>query len=166
MNDSDGEKKRLNADPEYQKGSKDLAEGQKQLDSGATGAMVADLRAKLVDLNNTANDKDQLVRFTKSFLTERWYDYNHAVQYKQDPAPYKAEIDKLNVELAQENIVSDKAKANLQAVKDQIDALNSKDDTLTEQMKKLTAKRDDFFDKADSWMIPVKFRKTVLFPYP
>ena len=33
-------------------------------------------------------------------------------------------------------------------------------------MKKLTAKRDDFFDKADSWMIPVKFRNTVLFRYP
>ena len=33
-------------------------------------------------------------------------------------------------------------------------------------MKKLTAKRDDFFDKADSWMIPVKFRNKVLFRYP
>src|SRR5271166_5964123 len=166
MQDAADEQKRLNADPTYQKVEKDLAEAQKQLDSGATAAKLADLRAQLVDLNNTANDKDQLVRFTKSYLTERWYDYNHAVQYKQDPAPYKAEIDKLDAELAQENIVSDKAKANLQAVKDQIEALNSKVDTLTEQMKKLTAKRDDFFDKADTWMIPVKFRSRVLFRYP
>src|SRR6266481_3030154 len=166
MNDAAEEQKRLNADPEYQKASKELAEAQKELYSGATAAKLADLRAQLVDLNNTANDKDQLVRFTKSFLTERWYDYNHAVQYKQDPAPYKAEIDKLNAELAQENIVSDKAVANLQAVKDQIEALNSKVETLTEQMKKLTAKRDDFFDKADSWMIPVKFRNRVLLRYP
>ena len=95
MKDAAEEQKRLNADPEYQKVSKDLAEAQKELDSGATAAKLADLRAQLVDLNNTANDKDQLVRFTKSYLTERWYDYNHAVQDKQDPAPYKAEIDKL-----------------------------------------------------------------------
>ena len=67
MNDAADEQKRLNADPEYQKVSKDLAEAQKELDSGATAAKLADLRAQLVDLNNTANDKDQLVRFTKSY---------------------------------------------------------------------------------------------------
>ena len=93
MKDAADEQKRLDADPEYQKVSKELAEAQKELDSGATAAKLADLRAQLVDLNNTANDKDQLVRFTKSYLTERWYDYNHAVQDKQDPAPYKQEID-------------------------------------------------------------------------
>src|SRR5216684_4207365 len=128
---------RLNADPEYQKVSKDLAAAQKELDSGATGAKLADLRAQLVDLKVAADDKDQMVRFTKSYLTERWYDYNHAVQEKEDSTPYKNEIDKLNAELAQENIVSDAAKAKYQAVKDQIDALNSKVETLTEQMKKL-----------------------------
>jgi len=166
MKDAADEQKRLEADPEYQKVSKELAEARTELDSGATAAKQAALRAQLTDLNNTANDKDQLVRFTKSYLTERWYDYNHAVQEKEDPAPYKKEIDQLNAELAQENIVSDKAKANLQAVKDQIEALNSKVDSLTAGMKKLTAKRDDFLDKADSWMIPVKFRHTVLLRYP
>ncbi len=166
MKDADEEQKRLNADPEYQKASKELAAAQKELDSGATAAKLADLRAQLVDLKVAADDKDQMVRFTKSFLTERWYDYNHAVQEKEDPAPYKNEIDKLNAELAQENVVSDAAKAKYQAVKDQIDALNSKVESLTEQMKKLTTKRDDFFDKADTYMIPVKLRNTVLFRYP
>ena len=166
MKDAADEQKRLDADPEYQKVSKELAEARNELDSGATAAKLAALRAQLTDLNNTANDKDQLVRFTKSYLTERWYDYNHAVQEKEDPAPYKKEIDQLNAELAQENIVSDKAKDDLQAVKDQIEALNSKVDSLTDQMKKLTAKRDDSLDKADTWMIPVKFRNTVLFRYP
>src|SRR5271155_4509288 len=166
MQDAADEQKRLDADPTYQKVSKDLAEAERERDSGENATKLADLRAQLVDLNNTANDKDQLVRFTKSYLTERWYDYNHAVQAKEDPAPFKKEIDRLNAELADENIVSDKAIANLQAVKDQIEALNSKVDTLTEQMKKLTAKRDDDFDKADSWMIPVKFRNKVLFRYP
>src|SRR5271156_984808 len=164
--DAADEQTRLNADPEYQKASKDLAEAQKQLDSGATGAKLADLRAQLPALKVVADDKDQLVRFTKSYLTERWYDYNHAIQAHEDPTPYKNEIDKLDAELAQENIVSDKAKANLQAVKDQIEALNSKVDSLNEEMKKLNAKRDDFFDKADTWMIPVKFRSKVLFRYP
>jgi chromosome segregation ATPase len=155
MHDAADEQKRLDADPEYQKAAKGLAEAQKELQSGATASKLADLRSQLVALNVAADDKDQLVRFTKSFLTERWYDYNHAVQEKQDPAQYKAEIARRAAELAQENLVSDKAKANLQAVKDQIEALNSKVDSLTEQLKKLTAKRDDFFDKADSWMIPI-----------
>jgi mono/diheme cytochrome c family protein len=166
MQDAAAEQKRLNDDPEYKKASADLAQAKKELDSGATGAKLADLKARLVDLKVVADDKDQAVRFTKSFLTERWYDYNHAVQAKEDATPYKNEIDKLNADLAQENLVSDKAKADVQAVKDQIDALNSKVDTLTEQMKKLTAKRDDFFDKADTWMIPVTFRGTTLFRYP
>ena len=166
MKDAADEQKRLDADPEYQKVKKDLAEAQKDVDSGATAAKLADLRAQLPALNNTANDKDQLVRFTKSYLTERWYDYNHAIQEKQDPSEYKKEIDQLDAELAQENIVSDKAKADLQAVKDQIDALNSKVDSLTAQLKKLNAKRDDFIDKADQWLIPVKLRNSVLFRYP
>ncbi len=166
MKDAADEQHRLDADSEYQKVSKELAEARKERDSGASAAKLAALRGQLTDLNNVANDKDQLVRFTKSYLTERWYDYNHAVQEREDPAPYKKEIDQLNAELAQENIVSDKAKDNLQAVKDQIEALNSKVDSLTDQMKKLTAKRDDLLDKADTWMIPVKFRNTVLFRYP
>ena len=86
MNDAAEEQKRLNADP-------DISEGVEGSGRGAEGSStparpprkLADLRAQLVDLNNTANDKDQVVRFTKSYLTERWYDYNHAVQYKQDP---------------------------------------------------------------------------------
>ncbi len=141
MKDAADEQHRLDADSEYQKVSKELAEARKERDSGASAAKLAALRGQLTDLNNVANDKDQLVRFTKSYLTERWYDYNHAVQEREDPAPYKKEIDQLNAELAQENIVSDKAKDNLQAVKDQIEALNSKVDSLTDQMKKLTAKR-------------------------
>ncbi len=166
IKDAADEQKRLNADSEYQKVSKQLAQARKELDSGATRARLGALRAQLTDLNNTANDKDQLVRFTKSHLTERWYDYNHAAQEREDPAPYKKEIDQLNGELARENILSDKARDNLQAVKDQIEEINSKVESLTDQMKKLTAKRDDFFDRADSWMIPVKFRNTILFRYP
>ena len=166
IKDAADEQKRLDADSEYQKVSKELAEARNERDSGATADKLAALRGQLTDLNNTANDKDQLVRFTKSYLTERWYDYNHAVQEREDPGPYKKEIDELNAELARESIVSDKAKDNLQAVKDQIEAINSKVESLTDQMKKLTAKRDDLSDKADTWMIPVKFRKTVLFRYP
>ena len=37
MKDADEEQKRLNADSEYQKASKELAAAQKELDSGATG---------------------------------------------------------------------------------------------------------------------------------
>jgi mono/diheme cytochrome c family protein len=166
IKDAADEQKRLDADPEYQKVSKDLAAARDELHSGATAARLAALRAQLTDLKNTANDKDQLVRFTRSYLTERWYDYNHAIQERESPVPYKQEIDKLNAELAREIIVSDQARDNLQAVKDQIEALNSKVESLTDRLKKFTAKRDDFLDKADTWMIPVKFRNLVLFRYP
>src|SRR6266852_3921551 len=159
MKDSDTEQKRLNADPEYQKVSKELH-------SGATAAKLDELHAKLRELSVIADDKDQAVRFTKSFLTERWYDYNHALQANEDAAPYKNEIDRLNADLAKENLVSDKAKAEVQAVKDQIEALNVKVETLAEQMKKLTAKRDDFIEKANTYMIPITVGGTVLFRYP
>ncbi len=166
MKDAAEEQKRLSADPEYQKVSSDLAAAKKELDSGATAAKLGELRERLVTLKVAADDKDQAVRFTKSFLTERWYDYNHAVQEKEDPTPYKKEIDQLNADLAKEQAVSDQAKAEYQAVKDQIDALNSKVDSLTEQLKKITAKRDDLVDKADTYMIPVTFRGVRLFRYP
>ncbi len=166
MKDSDTEQKRLNADPEYQKVSKGLAAAEKELHSGATAAKLDELHAKLRELSVIADDKDQAVRFTKSFLTERWYDYNHALQANEDAAPYKNEIDRLNADLAKENLVSDKAKAEVQAVKDQIEALNVKVETLAEQMKKLTAKRDDFIEKANTYMIPITVGGTVLFRYP
>ncbi len=166
MKDAAEEQKRLSADPEYQKVSSELAAAKKDLDSGATAAKLGGLRERLVTLKVAADDKDQPVRFTKSFLTERWYDYNHAVQEKEDPTPYKNEIDQLNADLAKEQTVSDQAKAEYQAVKDQIDALNSKVDSLTEQLKKITAKRDDFVDKADTFMIPVTLRGVRLFRYP
>ncbi len=166
MKDAADEQKRLDGDADYRKVSQDLAAAKKELASGATAARLADLRARLVELNVYADDKDQAVRFTKSFMTERWYDYNHALQEKEDPTRYKNEIDRLTAELAQENIVSDKAKAEVQAVKDQIEALNSNVDGLTAQMTKLTAKRDDFIDKADLYMIPFAVGGKVLFRYP
>jgi mono/diheme cytochrome c family protein len=166
MQDAADEQKRLNADPEYIKDEKDLAAAQADLQSGATAAKLADLNSQLTALNVTADEKDQAVRFTKSYLTERWYDYNHALQVKEDPSGFKAQIDALNAQLVQENLASDKAKANVQAVKDQIDALNAKVDSLTEKLKTLNSKRDDFIDKANTWVIPVKFGNITLFSYP
>src|SRR5215469_11731746 len=166
MQDAANEQKRLDADPDYRKAEKELAQAQADLASGATAAQLADLNSQLTRLNVAADEKDQAVRFTKSYLTESWYDYNHAIQEKEDPSKYKAQIDELNAELAQENLASDKAKADVQAVKDQLDALNSKVDTLTEKLKQLNSKRDDFIDKANGYMIPVKFRNTTLFSYP
>src|SRR5260370_19486486 len=62
MSDAAEEQKRLNADPEYQKVSKDLATAQKELDSGATGAKLAALRAQLFALKVVAADKDHIGR--------------------------------------------------------------------------------------------------------
>src|SRR5258708_13791266 len=99
MKDADEEQKRLNADPEYQKVSKELAAAQKELDSGATAAKLADLRAQLVDLKVAADDKDQMVRFPKAFWTERWYDYNRSIQENEDPPRARSAIARLNAYL-------------------------------------------------------------------
>jgi mono/diheme cytochrome c family protein len=166
MQDAAAEQARLNQDPDYVKLSKDLVAAQAELDSGATAKHLADLREELKPAKVVADDKDQPVRFTKSELTERWYDYNHAIQENQDPAPFKAMIDDLNHRLDGEQVISDQAKNRVLQLQGEIDALNSKVDDLNEKLAKLTKARDDLFDKADSYMIPVKFMGRILFRYP
>src|ERR1700730_7280894 len=143
MSDVAAEQKKLDADPEYVKDIKDLAEAQLQLATGETQSKLDDLESREVRLKNTADDKDQAVRFTKSILTERMYDYNHAIQVKEDSAPIWSDIQKLQKELDGENAESDKAKKNLQDVKDQVDKINSQVADLTEKLKVLTKTRED-----------------------
>src|SRR5215475_7328950 len=166
MKDAAEQQKLLDANPEYTKAVKELAQAQEALASGATTRKLGDLNAQLKRLKEIADDKDQDVRFTKSFLTESFYDYNHAIQTKEDPSKYQAQIDQLNANLSREQKVSDHAKADVQRVKDQIEAFTSKADTLTEQLKGMTKARDEIIEKADKYMIPIAFRGHVLFRYP
>ncbi|MGO9603936.1 MAG: c-type cytochrome [Candidatus Binataceae bacterium] len=166
MKDAAEEQKVLDANPDYQKATKELVQAQAELDSGATENKLDDLRAQLKSLREVADDKEQAARFTKSFLTELWYDYNHAIQEKQDPAPYMAQINQLNAQLAVEQKISDAYKAQVQGVKDQIDAITGRVFDLTQQLVVITKKRDDCFDKANMYMIPVTFRGHVLLRYP
>ncbi|MFZ0888165.1 MAG: c-type cytochrome [Candidatus Binataceae bacterium] len=166
MKDADAEQARLNQDPDYVKPSKDLAAAQAELNSGATSRKLETLRSELKSAKEHSDDKEQAARFTKSEMTERWYDYNHAIQVGENPAPYKAEIDRLTARLSAEQAISDKAKAGVQAIQSRIDALNSAVDDLTGKLKKLTKARDDLIEKADTYMIPVKFMGRTLFRYP
>src|ERR1700730_75653 len=166
MKDVADEQKKLNDNPEYVKDEKDLAEAQRQVDSGESQRKLDDLASQEVKLKNVADDKDQAVRFTKSILTERMYDYNHAIQVKEDPAPIWSDIQKLQKELDGENAESDKAKKNLQDVKDQVDKINSQVADLTDKLKVLNKTRDDLMDKADAYMIPIKFMGRVIARYP
>ena len=166
MKDAAAEQKLLDANPEYQKDTKELAQAKAELASGATAKKLDDLRAQLKTTREVADDKEQAARFTKSFLTERWYDYNHAIQEKQDPSRYMAEINQLNAQLAVEQKISDAYKAQVQGLKDQIDAITSKDFDLTQKLVEITKKRDDDIDKADTYLIPIKLGNHVLFRYP
>ena len=163
MLQADGEQARLNKDPTYVKATKDLTEAQRQLASGETTAKLADLHQQLVRAQHQADDKDQIVRFTKSELTELWYDYNHAIQEKLDAAPFKARIDELDNRLKGEQAALDAVKKHQADIQAKIDAVNSKVDSLNEQLKNLGKARDDLIEKADTWMIPVKFKSRVLF---
>src|SRR5580658_533762 len=160
------EQKKLDATPDYVNDEKQLAEAQKQLDSGETQRKLDDLKSQEVGLKNAADDKDQAVRFTKSILTERMYDYNHAIQVNGDSAAIWSDIQKLQKELDGENAESDKAKKNLQDVKDQVDKINSQVTDLNDKLKVLTKNRDDLNDKADTYMIPIKFMGRVIARYP
>ncbi len=166
MKQAQDEDKRLAQNPEYVKLSRELADAQKDLHSGATQARLEQLRAELLQAKEAAGDKDQAVRFTKSELTERWYDYNHAIQSEQDAAPIKAKIDRLNQRLVGEQAESDKAKHGQAEVQGRIEALNSKVDSITVKLKKLSKTRDDLIEKADGYMIPVTFKNRVLLRYP
>ncbi len=166
MKDAAAEQKRLDATPEYVKLSGDLAQARHELQSGRTTARLAELRARAKGLKEIADDKEQTARFTKSNLTERWYDYNHAVQEKEDAAPYWNNIQRLNREFAAEQRVSDQAKQDLQDVKDEIEKINSRVSDRSERLAKLTKQRDDFVSKADDYMIPVRFMGRVVLRYP
>jgi len=166
MKDAAAEQKLLDADPQYQKDTKELAQAKAEVASGATAKKLDDLRAQLKTTREVADDKEQAARFTKSFLTERWYDYNHAIQEKQDPSRYMAEINQLNAQLAVEQKISDAYKAQVQGIKDQIDAITLKEADLTQKLVEITKNRDDAIDKADTYLIPIKFGNHVLFRYP
>ena len=131
---------RLAKVPDYVKLTKQLEAARAALSSGETTAKLADLNNQVKAAKVVADDKDQIVRFTKSELTERWYDYNHAIQTNGDSRPIKEDIDRLNQRLVGEQAVSDDAKAKEDALKGQIEALNSKVDTITEAAQEVHQK--------------------------
>src|SRR5208282_3659521 len=59
---------RLTKDPKYVALTRQLEAAQKAVSSGSTTAKLDDLRAQLVPAKVEADDKDQVVRFTKSEL--------------------------------------------------------------------------------------------------
>jgi mono/diheme cytochrome c family protein len=166
MHKASEEDARLAKDPKYVKLSKELQTAEAAYSSGATASKLEELRSQLAAAKVASDDKDQVVRFTKSELTEAWYDYNHAIQTNADSKPYKDEIDRLNQRLTGEQAASDAAKAKVDNIKSEIEAVGAKVDDLKEQLKVFTKQRDDFLDKADTYMIPVSFRDRVLFRYP
>ena len=166
MQDVADEQKKLNETPDYVNDEKQLTEAQRQLDSGETQRKLDDLKSQEVGLKNIADDKDQAVRFTKSILTERMYDYNHAIQVKADGAPIWSDIQRLQKELDGENAESDKAKKNLQDVQGSSRQDQSQVTDLNDKLKVLTKTRDDLMDKADTYMIPIKFAGRIVARYP
>src|SRR5260370_28339521 len=158
MHDAGEEDARLAKVPAYVKLTKQLDAARQAFSSGETTAKLVDLNTPLTAAKLVADDKHQIVRFTKYKLTQRWYDYNHAIQTDADSKPIKDNIDRLNQRLVGEQATSDAAKAKVDAIKGQIEALNSKVESITEELKKYTKKRDDFIEKADTYMLPITFQ--------
>jgi len=166
MVDADAEQKKLDANVDYQKLVKQLDQARNEVDSGATARKLERLNEQTVELKQIDDDKDQAVRFTKSYLTERWYDYNHAIQEKEDSTPFWNDIQRLNKELEGEQKDSNQAKENLQNVKNEIEQINSRVTDLQDKLGQMTKARDDLIEKAGGYMIPVKFMGRIVARYP
>ena len=159
MKQAQDEQNKLNKNPEYVKLNQQLEQAEKELRSGEVQNQLDKLHGELEQAKHVTDDKDQAVRFTKSELTERWYDYNHAIQTEQDAAPIKAQIDKLMQQVAAEQGDADQAKHNQLAIQGKIEALNSKVETIDDKLKTLSKNRDDLIDKADTYFKRIPSRE-------
>jgi mono/diheme cytochrome c family protein len=160
------EEEKLAEDPDYERLQRELAEAEAERRSGETLRRLEDLENRLSALKIQLDDREQDVRFTKSYLTEQWYFYNRAIQDKQDPSRYKRRIEELDAQLVREEAAAAEVRAKYQAVRSEIEKLNERVVRLRDELGKLTRARDELLDRANNYMVPVTLFGRVLLRYP
>ena len=138
----DEEDKKLQADAKYQELSKKLAAIQASLANGELAKRLAGLEREDVKATVRYKEKDQEVKFIKSELEEAWYEHDHAVQQKRNPAPYLEHIKDLDTEKAKLDPAVEQARVRREQIKDEIKKIKSSTKEVEDELGKLTAERD------------------------
>lgn len=138
----DEEDKKLKADPQYQELTKKLADIQASLAKGDLAKKLAALHKEENQATVHFKEIDQEVKFIKSELEEAWYEHDHAVQQKRNPAPYLERIKELDAKKAKLDPVLEKAAARREQIKEEIKKLQASAKEIEDELSKLTAERD------------------------
>jgi mono/diheme cytochrome c family protein len=138
----DEEDKKLQADSNYQELSKKYAAAQSSLKQGDLSKRLAALENQEVQATIRFKELDQEVKFIKSELEEAWYEHDHAVQQKQNPAPYLAHIKELDKEHEEVAPHLEAARAKRDQIKEEIRKIHADVKELETELGKLTAERD------------------------
>ena len=143
------EEDRLNADPQYQELTKQLAEAKKDLESGAGAKKIADANRRLVTAQVREHDADLRVRFIKSELEEAWYDYDHAIEENGNVAAVKTRRD----ELSERKVGLDKdwkeAQEGVEQIEREITEVKGPAKALEDKLKDLSTERERLATKLD-----------------
>jgi mono/diheme cytochrome c family protein len=158
----DEEDKKLQADSTYQELSKKYAAAQSSLKQGDLSKRLATLEDQEVQATIRFKELDQEVKFIKSELEEAWYEHDHAVQQKQNPAPHLAHIKELDRDYEELAPHLEAARAKRDQIKEEIKKIHADVKELETELGKLTAERDKWLrvmENATFKLGPVSFYK-------
>ncbi|MGN6718744.1 MAG: hypothetical protein ACTHLX_15280, partial [Candidatus Binatia bacterium] len=116
----DEEDKKLQDDPKYQELSKKLSDIQTSLARGELAKKLQALEQEEAQATVVFKDRDQEVKFIKSELEEAWYEHDHAVQEKRNPAPYLEQIKQLDAAQAKLDPEVERAQARRDQIRGEI----------------------------------------------
>lgn len=141
------EQQRLDADPAYQEATKKLATAEESLQSGDAAKQIAALDQELQNSKLDDISKDLDVRFIKSLLEEKRYEYDHAKQEGHPTEHILEQIQAWEKERAQRQEIYAASQANIAAIEQKIEDAKSQVEVAQEEVDKLTTTRRDLEDK-------------------
>jgi mono/diheme cytochrome c family protein len=146
------EQKRLDADPAYQEAAKKVADAQASVTSGDAGKAIADLKAKLPQLQHQDLEKDLNLRFIKSELEEWRYQHDEALHHHDEAAVerWEQKIKAGEETKAERQKIYDDSQKAIADVEDQIKAKEGELIAAQDALAKLTTKRDDLQGKLEN----------------
>jgi len=138
----DEEDKKLQDDPKYQELSKKLSDIQTSLARGELAKKLQALEQEEAKATVVFKDRDQEVKFIKSELEEAWYEHDHAVQEKRNPAPYLEQIKQLDAAQSKLDPEVEKAQARRDQLREEIKKIKTSGKDLEDELAKMSADRD------------------------
>ena len=146
---------KLHTDPEYQKLSAELAAAHEQLQSGETGARIAQLEQQLGQVTTAHSDLDLELRIIKSRLEEAWYEYEHALLTGLPTEEPRAHIATLEEEKKQIEKGFVDTKGQMEQIQRELVELRSEAKTLEGKIEELQTQRVRLDQKLESVSLKV-----------